>query len=204
VVVSTDDDEIASVAAAWGADVPFLRPAEYAQDLSPDIDVFRHALDFLAQQQSYTPDMVVHLRPTGPVRRVDDIDAAIGMLASDPDADAVRSVSVVHQTPYKMWHLQDDGTMTPMVRLPGVTDSQSLPRQRLPLAYWQNGYVDVLRPRAVLEKQSMWGERVLSFIVETETFELDYMDDIARVEQALHALAQGGDLPKIEPGRHPV
>src|SRR3954469_2165589 len=90
VVVSTDDEEIASVAAAWGADVPFLRPAEFAQDLSPDIDVFRHALEFLARE-SYTPEMVVHLRPTGPVRRVDDIDAAIGLLASDPDADAVRA-----------------------------------------------------------------------------------------------------------------
>src|SRR4051812_3665483 len=67
VIVSTDDAEIATVAEQWGAEVPFVRPAEYAGDLSPDIDVFRHAFEFLATNESYEPDMVVHLRPTGPV-----------------------------------------------------------------------------------------------------------------------------------------
>ena len=64
VVVSTDDEEIAAVAREWGAEVPFMRPAEYAQDLSPDIDVFRHALTWLRDNQNYEPEMVVHLRPT--------------------------------------------------------------------------------------------------------------------------------------------
>ena len=68
-----------------GAEVPFVRPAEYAQDLSPDIDVFRHALEFLARREAYQPDIVVHLRPTGPVRHVEDIDAAVDLLASQPD-----------------------------------------------------------------------------------------------------------------------
>jgi CMP-N,N'-diacetyllegionaminic acid synthase len=204
VVVSTDDAEIASVARQWGAEVPFVRPSEYAQDASPDIDVFRHALESLAQSEAYRPDVVVHLRPTGPVRRVEDIDAAVDLLASHPDADAVRSVSLVRQTPYKMWTLRDDGNMQPLLRLPGLPDCQSTPRQLLPPVYWQNGYVDVLRPRAVFEKNSMWGDRVLPFIVDTTLFDLDYPEDIAPVELALRRLERGFELPKAQLGRHPV
>lgn len=203
VVVSTDDEEIAAVAQQFGAEVPFLRPAEYAQDLSPDIDVFRHALRFLSDEEGYQPDMVVHLRPTGPVRRVKDIDAAIELLAGRPEADAVRSVCVVQQSPYKMWQLRNDGTMEPLLRLPGVADCQSQPRQRLPFAYWQNGYVDVLRPRAVLEKNSMWGETVLPFIAETGLFDLDYPEDIAPMEDALRHL-DDIEIGMTAPDRHPV
>ena len=71
VIVSTEDEEIADVARHWGAEAPFLRPEEYAGDLSPDVDVFRHALRWLETHEGYQPDLVVHLRPPGPVRRVE-------------------------------------------------------------------------------------------------------------------------------------
>ena len=70
--------------------------------------------------------------------------------------------------------------------------------------YWQNGYVDALRPRAVLEKGSMWGDRVLPFIVDTVPYELDYPEDVTAVEDGLRLLEAGLDLPKNIPGRHPV
>jgi N-acylneuraminate cytidylyltransferase len=190
VVVSTDDHEIAQVARNYGAEVPFIRPHELAHDLAPDIGVFRHALEFLAQHDSYHPELVVHLRPTGPVRRVQDIDAAVDLLARRPDADSVRSVSLAHQSPYKMWRLGPDGTIEPLLHVPGMTDCQSQPRQILPTAYWQNGYVDVLRPRAVLQMDSMWGQRVLPFFVQTKLFDLDYPDDIAPVAEALQHLGR--------------
>jgi N-acylneuraminate cytidylyltransferase len=203
VVVSTEDDEIASTAEQWGADVPFRRPREFADDLSPDIDVFRHALEHLGRD-GYAPDIVVHLRQTGPVRRVRDIDEVVDLLAQQPDIDAVRSVSLVHQTPYKMWQISDDGTMRPVIDLPGLPDSQSRPRQLLPLVYWQNGYVDALRPRAVTEKGSMWGDRVVPFVVDTVPYELDYPEDIASVEEGLRLLENGLELPKNVSGRLPV
>jgi N-acylneuraminate cytidylyltransferase len=204
VVVSTDDAEIASVAEQWGAEVPFLRPAELAGDLSPDIDVVRHALEFSARAESYEPELVVHLRPTGPVRRVEDIDAAVDLLVARPDADAVRSVSLAHQTPYKMWHLRDDHTMEPVLRLPDLPDCQSRPRQLLPRVYWQNGYVDVFRPGAVLEKNSMWGDRVVPFVVETGLFDLDHPEDIEPVEQALLQIVRGGGVAESASVRHSV
>jgi N-acylneuraminate cytidylyltransferase len=203
VVVSTDDEEIAEVARQWGAETPFLRPEEHAADLSPDIDVFRHTLRWLETHEGYAPDLVVHLRPPGPVRRVELIDAAIDLLAAHPQADAVRSVSVARQTPYKMWRVTPAGSLEPVLRLPGVPDCQSLPRQRLPLVYWQNGYVDVLRPRAVLEKESMWGDSAIPFVMDEPLLELDYPEDIPAVAAALEQLLGGATLERA-PSRHPV
>ncbi|MFZ6031508.1 MAG: cytidylyltransferase domain-containing protein [Chloroflexota bacterium] len=205
VIVTTDDDEIATVAKAWGAEVPFMRPIEYAQDLSPDIDAFRHALTWLIDHERYMPDLVVHLRPTGPARRVELIDQAIDQLAAHPEADALRSVGLALQTPYKMWHITPNGYLQPLLRVDGMTDCQSVPRQQLPLVYWQNGYVDVIRPRAILEKNSMWGDCALPFLIDDPLFELDYPENIPAVEQALERLEKGLALIGLSvPQRHPV
>ena len=127
IIVTTDDQEIADVAREWGAEVPFIRPSEYAQDLSPDIDAFRHALEWLKVQEGYLPEAVVHLRPPGPVRRVELIDQAVDLLLSHPEADAVRSIGSALQTPYKMWHVSVQGYLEPVLRIEGIPDSQSLP-----------------------------------------------------------------------------
>src|SRR3954465_11214715 len=97
-IVSTDDDEIAAVAEHFGAEVPFRRPAEFASDTATDLQVFRHALSFL-QEQGYIPDLRVHLRPSGPVRRIDLIEHAIGMMLRHPEADSLRAVGLAEQTP---------------------------------------------------------------------------------------------------------
>ena len=204
IIVSTDDEEIAAIAREWGAEVPFMRPSEYAQDLSPDIDVFRHALSWFREHQHYEPELVVHLRPTGPVRDVQVIDHAIDLLAAHPEADAVRSVSVALQTPYKMWRINPLGFLKPLYRLPGMRDCQSLPRQQLPIAYWQNGYVDVVRPRAILLKQSMSGDHVLPLVLEDSAFELDYPENIPTIEKALRSLEQAKQPNRKAPRRHSV
>ena len=191
VIVSTDDDKIAKKSLEWGAEVPFIRPKEYAEDLSPDIDVFIHALNWLKEHENYEPDLVVHLRPTGPVRRVKLIDEAIEKMLNDPKPDALRSVAPAVQTPYKMWQIDDEGYLNPVLRIEGISDCQSIARQTLPMTYWQNGYVDVIRPRAVLEKNSMWGECAIPFIINETLFELDYPENIPAVEQALKDLKDG-------------
>lgn len=189
-VVSTDDAEIAAVARTYGADVPFMRPAEYAQDMSPDIDVFRHALRWLADHEGYRPDLVVHLRPTGPVRRVALIDQAIALMLEHPDADALRSVSVPVQTPYKMWRI-DGGRLRPLLTVEGVTEPYCMPRQSLPEVWWQNGYVDIIRPRVISEMGLMCGHTILPFIVNEPILEIDYVESLPLVEKALSRLANG-------------
>ena len=193
-IVSTDDAEIADVARDFGAEVPFMRPSEFAQDLSPDVDVFRHALAWLRDREGYLCDLVVHLRPTGPVRRVDVIDRAIEVMLDQPDADSLRSVSWPTETPYKMWRIA--GTyLEPLLEVPGVVEPYCAPRQSLPDVYWQNGYVDIVRPRVVLEDAMMCGRRVVPFVVEEPILEIDYADSIPRVEAALLKLQQG-TLPR--------
>jgi N-acylneuraminate cytidylyltransferase len=206
VIVSTDDEEIAGVARKYGAETPFMRPAEYAEDLSPDIDAFRHALNWLCEHEQYQPELVVHLRPTGPVRRVDLIDQAIQTMLDTPDADALRSVALALQTPYKMWRISEAGRLEPLLLVEDLPESFSLPRQMLPSVYWQNGYVDILRPRAVLVHNSMVGKHILPFIVDEPMYELDYPDDVPRVEAALQRLQQSLPLETspTQARKHPV
>ncbi len=189
-VVSTDDAKIAEIARCFGAEVPFMRPSEFAQDLSPDIDVFRHALQWLRDEEGYRCELVVHLRPTGPVRRVELIDEAIKRMLNHPEADSLRSVSWPIQTPYKMWRMVD-GYLQPLLRVKGMAEPYCMPRQSLPEVYWQNGYVDIVRPHVVLELGMMCGNKILPFVVREPVLEIDYEDSIPRVEEALIKLQQG-------------
>lgn len=197
VIVSTDDDEIAAAALEAGGEVPFRRPAELAEDSSLDIESFRHALVWLAEHEGYRPELVVHLRPTHPVRRVDLIDEAVRAMLADADADALRSVSWPEQTPYKMWR-PDGSYMKPFSEVDALPEAHSRPRQELPVVWWQNGYVDVVRPRTVLELGSMAGSRVLPFVVEEESPEIDHAEDLAAAE----AVLAGASTRAVEQ-RHP-
>ncbi len=105
VILSTDSEEYARIGREAGAEVPFLRPAEFAADDSLDIDVFEHALKWLKEKEGYEPDIVVHLRPTFPTRNPADIDKMVTLLLDHPEADCVRSVAEAKDTPFKMWFI---------------------------------------------------------------------------------------------------
>ena len=201
IVVSTDDDEIAEVARKFGAEVPFKRPAEAASDTATDLQVFQHALSWLAANEGYSPELVVHLRPTGPVREVSLIERAVALMLGSPEADALRSVGTAEQTPYKMWRIEGS-FLRPLIQLPGYPEAHSMPRQKLPTAYWQNGYVDIVRPRTVLELDSMVGQVVLPFVVEGKIHELDYVDQIPALEAAVKSWLEGEAPTEPHEPRH--
>ena len=189
-IVSTDDEEIAAVARQFKAEVPFMRPAEFAQDRSLDFEVFWHALNWLKEYEGYNCDLVVHMRPTGPVRRVTLIEDAIELMLAHPEADALRSVSTPSQTPYKMWSIED-GYLQPLLKVEGVEEPYCLPRQALPPVYWQNGYIDIIRPKTILEKRLMAGKAILPFVTKEPILEIDYSDSLPLVEEALRKLLAG-------------
>jgi CMP-N,N'-diacetyllegionaminic acid synthase len=200
IVVSTDDDEIAEVARQHGAEVPFKRPAEAATDTATDLQVFQHALGWF-KEQGYVPELVVHLRPTGPVRQTELIERAVQLMLDSPEADSLRSVGSAEQTPYKMWRIEGS-RLRPLLELPGHPEAHSMPRQKLPAVYWQNGYVDIVRPRTILELASMTGRSVLPFVVEGKIVELDYLDQIPALEAAVEAWL-AGEAPALTAGeRH--
>ena len=187
VVVSTDNAEIANVSKRYGAEVPFLRPAEHAQDETPDLPVFQHALTWLADHENYRPDIVVQLRPTSPLRRLQHIDQAVFRLRERPDASAVRTVCVPFQNPFKMWTLAKDGVMQPLLQ----TDYQepyNMPRQALPEVYWQTGYVDAVWTDTLLTRGSMTGDRILPLVIDaSDWIDIDTPDDWRRAERLLES-----------------
>src|SRR5262249_9177763 len=160
VIISTDDEEIAAIARRSGADVPFMRPPALARDETHDLPVFQHALEWLATYEHHIPEVVVQLRPTTPLRPPDCVDTAVEKLRTDRTADSVRGVVRALENPYKMWTLQADGTMAPLLDSEGP-EAFNRPRQELPVIYWQTGHIDAVRTATILEKRSMSGRRIL-------------------------------------------
>ncbi len=200
VIVSTDDEEIAAIAREYGAEVPFLRPAHLALDDTPDYPVFLHALRWLEEREGYRPDIIVQLRPTSPIRPRDLVDRGVRLLLEHPEADSVRAVVPSGQNPFKMWRIEDDGYMRPLLSVEGIPEPYNTPRQRLPQTFWQTGHLDVMWRRTLLEKGSMTGRRILPLLVEPRyTVDLDNPWDWERAEwTALHR-----DLDMVWPGRRP-
>ena len=149
IVVSTDDANIAGVARQWGAEVPFLRPAELAGEDSPHIDVVCHALDWLERRERYMPEYVLLLQPTSPLRTAEDIDAA-ALIAEERAADAVVSVETTHHHPFLVKRIAEDGTLSDFV----TSDLAYLQRQVLPPAYFINGAIFLNHRKALLEKEN--------------------------------------------------
>lgn len=187
VIVSTDDVEIASISRRYGAEVPFMRPAEFSQDDTPDLPVFQHALKWLSDNEDYQPDLVVQLRPTSPLRRTWHIDQAVLRLLEHPEADSIRTVCVPFQNPFKMWRITNEGLMHPLLEA-DIPEAYNMPRQSLPDVYWQTGYVDAAWRDTIVDKNSMTGERILPLVISPdEWIDIDSSDDWRRAERLLES-----------------
>lgn len=190
IVLSTDSPEIASCGRAAGAEVPFIRPSDLARDDTLDHPVFVHALNWLAEHESYRPELVVHLRPTTPLRPPGLIDEGVRMMLADEAADSLRSVCEPDNNPFKMWRIEGP-YMTPLVDI-GIFESFNQPRQKLPRAYWQTGTVDITRPRTVLELGGMSGHRVLPLVIDRAlAVDIDDPASLARAEEKCRAAGMG-------------
>ncbi len=187
VIVTTDDEEIAKVARGFGAETPFLRPTELAQDGTLDLPVFQHALDWLAQHEDYHPQAVVHLRPTTPIRPQDLVDRSVSLLLAHPEADSVRGITTAHQSPYKMWLLDgEDKPIRPLMTVSGIDEPYNSPRQILPKAYSHTGLIDTIRPATILELNSMSGRIILPILFDPAyDADLDTLEDWKHAEQNL-------------------
>jgi N-acylneuraminate cytidylyltransferase len=199
-IVSTDDEEIADVARDYGAEVPFLRPTELAQDRTTDLPVFEHALKWLEDIESYKPRIVVQLRPTSPIRPVDCVDRAVRILVEHENADSVRGVIPAGQNPYKMWRFDGyDRPMKPLLAVDGIAEPYNAPRQILPPAYWQTGHIDVMRTSTITGKHSLTGTTVYPLLIDPRyTVDIDTPADWQKYE----ALVYSG-LEMVMPGNMP-
>lgn len=199
VIVSTDDEEIAQIARQYGAEAPFLRPDQYAQDDTLDLPVAKHCLEWLAEHENYHPEAVVWLRPTSPIRPLDCVDRAIRLLMDHPEADSVRGVVPAGQNPFKMWTIDEQTQkMIPLLGVEGIPEPYNAPRQALPDVYWQTGHIDAMWTRTVLEKNSMTGDFLLPLMIDPRyTVDIDLPSDWHDAEQVVLSNARG--LAMVDP-----
>lgn len=181
-VVSTDSAEIAEVARQAGAEVPFLRPSEYALDNTPDYPVMRHALDTLEKLTSEKIDFIVLLRPTSPLRPPGLIERGVELFLRFPQASAVRSVALCAQHPYRMWTI-GGAFMTGYET--GVPEPYNRPRQELPQVYYQTGDIEIICRKTLLTG-SVSGEKILPLIIAAEDMvDIDNEDDFQKALKKL-------------------
>jgi YrbI family 3-deoxy-D-manno-octulosonate 8-phosphate phosphatase len=197
VIVSTDEEEIAAVAREYGAETPFLRPAELAQDQTTDLPVFEHALQWLEENEAYHPEIVLQLRPTSPIRPKGMLDHAIHILLEHSDADCVRGVVPAGQNPFKMWRFAgEDKPITPLLEADGIPEPYNAPRQILPPVYWQTGHIDAIRVSTIQQKHSLTGDIIYPLVIDPRyTVDIDNLSDWTKYE----ALANSG-LEMVTPG----
>jgi len=195
VVVSTDSEEIATVATSYGAEVPGLRPAEMAGSTSPDIEWVRHTIESLAAEGREF-EVFSLLRPTSPFRGPETICSAFEALVELGDqADSIRAVQLCREHPGKMWVVEGN-LMRPLLDQPDGVPYHSRQYQSLPTVHVQNSSIEVAWTRALREHDSIAGERVAPFFADDAAgFSIDYPDDWRRAEEM--AASEDVSLPAV-------
>ncbi len=163
VIVSTEDEEIADISRRWGAEVPFMRPVELAQDDSPHILVVEHAIRWLQEHDEGSLSRLLLLQPTSPLRTAEDIDAAIE-LAESRDAEAVVSVCQTEHHPYLVKRILPDGTLDDFMK----PDLAYPRRQDLPPAYALNGAIYLSRIESLLSSRTFLPKGIFPYIMPPE------------------------------------
>ena len=182
VVVSTDDDEIATVARRLGADVPFLRPSALAADDTPMAPVLADLLRTLRDREHFEADVLVLLQPTSPFRRADHIDAAVDLLTTSGADTVVSVIPVPHQfTPASLMQLHDG------VLVPWTDGPAPLRRQDKQALFARNGPAIVaVKPRVILEDGRLYGARTRGFVMSREdSLDIDDALDLRLAELLL-------------------
>jgi CMP-N,N'-diacetyllegionaminic acid synthase len=198
ILVSTDSEQIAQVARWYGADVPFLRPVEYASSTSPDIEWIAWTLRRLDERY----DLFAIVRATNPFRGPEVIRRGLDQLLATPEADSIRAVELVKQHPGKMWVIDEVGRlMRPLLDQSHLDVAWHAGQyQALPPIYVQNSALEIAWTRVVEATGTREGRMLAPFLTEGyEGLNIDDEDDFARAEE----LAAGGRAQLVPIGREP-
>lgn len=187
-IISTDDQEIATFARTHGVEVPFLRPKELATDHTPHLPVIQHAVLALKEKDGYEPDYVMILQPTVPLREPRHIKEAVELICTS-GADSVVSVTELdaHCNPLWAVHIDKDGYLKLFVT--GEPLSSIIPRrQDLPVVYTKDGAIFLFKTNPLFEpvKPNFYGARTVAYVMERHcTINIDTLDDWRRAEERL-------------------
>ena len=175
IIVSTDDPEIAEIAYEYGAKIPFLRPKEFAQDDSTDLDVLKHFFGY-----NKCPE-VAYIRPTTPLRDPVSMELYIEeYFKNKNNITSVRSMHELAESPYKFLQIKEGLCQGFFEDFNGIKDYTNLPRQTFPKAYHPNGYLDVIK-KDVVDKGSTFGSLVYPIVTDFVT-EIDTKEQFKYLE----------------------
>jgi N,N'-diacetyl-8-epilegionaminate cytidylyltransferase len=178
IIISTDDDRIADVARAFGAEVPFTRPVELASDRAAELDAWRHAVSWVRNADGPDAiDVFVSLPATAPLRTTDDVERCIDALLEPPEADIVISVTQARRSPYfNMVRLDENG----FARLAAETKGAPIRRQDAPKLYDMTTVAYVARPDFVMNCRGLFEGRVKAVTVDAHSaIDIDTEFDLA-------------------------
>ncbi|MBN2470234.1 MAG: acylneuraminate cytidylyltransferase family protein [Anaerolineae bacterium] len=163
-IVSTEDHEIARVAAQYGAEVPFMRPPELAGDSTPMLPVIQHAVAFVERMDGVRLDWVCLLQPTSPLRAPHDIVNALEIARAGgcDSVISVRQVFAVH--PILMKRIEDNRLLPYCIEEVEGTRRQDYQ----PPAYMRNGALYLTRRDVIMEGHSIWGEIIRPYVMPEE------------------------------------
>ncbi len=185
-ILSTDSLEYAKIGRTYGAETPFMRPAELAQDAVPDFDYLYHAATWLRDNEGWQADIILRLPPTSPLCTKEHIDECVKLLIDDPSADSSRTITKASKHPYKLWKRNGE-YLEPFLseEFTGLKDAHNLPRQSFPEAY-QHVDVIALRWKTLVEDRAMAGAKVRYHIIpKTEAVDIDSETDFLLAELLL-------------------
>jgi len=202
VIVSTDSQLYRDIAGHYGAEVPYLRPADIAGDLSPDIEWVEYTLNQLRQDdRGY--DCFSILRPTSPFRLPNTIQRAWRAFKGEKGVDSLRAVEKCKQHPGKMWVVRGN-RMVPLLPLtPPEQPWHSSQYQSLPEVYVQNASLEIAWSRVVFEGRTIAGDLLMPFF--TEDYEGFDVNSVYDWKLAEHLVDSGqARLPSVSQSPYPL
>lgn len=177
IIISTDSLKYKKIAEKYGLEVPFLRPKKISKDKSLDIEMFKHALEWLEKNENYRPDLIIHLRPTSPLRQIKIMKRAINIMKKNIKLDSLRSISPNKVTPFKMWKFDESNSLiSPLIKETKIKEAHNKPRQMLPSTYFQNAVYDIFRS-TLLKKNTISGKNIYGLIIENH-LDIDTKGDL--------------------------
>lgn len=187
IYVSTDSEEYKKIAEEYGAKVPFLRPVELADDLSPDIDCFKHFLDYyLLNNDNIENLIIVHLRPTYPNRNVETLTNCINIFIQNYLLySSLRTVIPIDKTPCKMYYIEDNKLIPYFMEWNNIKEPYNQARQLFSQTYLHNGCIDIIKA-SIIKEGTMSGERIYPYIMEEdENNDIDTENDLINLEKKM-------------------
>jgi N-acylneuraminate cytidylyltransferase len=197
IILSTDNELYANIGLECNIEVPFLRPLDISCDNSSDFEFMDYTLKRLKKNENYECDIILHLRPTQPLRKIYDIDKCLDIFIEKYDNyDSLRSVIENEKSPYKMYLIKEENKLDnnsdynselylePLFKsVNKIEEPYNSSRQLLPKTYLHNGYIDIVKSTIIINKKSISGTRIIPYIMDKDDIiDIDTENDWNKAE----------------------